>query len=135
MPQTSPAGISSPGPWLRGSEDGRLVNGRERRLLVDTLGSAIVKRIDDMCGFVVLLQRWVVGRLFAHLMRSRRLVRCVERRSTARRRSLPQTKRDGRRGLVPQRPAQRWPSRKFRISVMVMGPVPCATASPSFSRT
>jgi hypothetical protein len=33
------------------------------------------------------------------------------------------------------RAAQRWPSRNFRTSAMVIGPVPCATASPSFSRT
>lgn len=31
--------------------------------------------------------------------------------------------------------AQRWPSRNFRTSAVVIGPVPCATASPSFSRT
>ncbi|WP_405719199.1 penicillin acylase family protein [Streptomyces sp. NBC_01537] len=47
---------------------------------------------------------------------------------------LPETRRDGRRGHVPQA-AQRWPSRNFRTSAMVIGPVPCATASPSFSRT
>ncbi|MFE9558323.1 hypothetical protein ACFYOD_33230 [Streptomyces sp. NPDC006703] len=36
---------------------------------------AIVKRSDDMRGFVVLPKRWIVERFFAHLMRSRRLVR------------------------------------------------------------
>lgn len=36
---------------------------------------AIVKRSDDMRGFVVLPKRWIVERLFAHLMRTRRLAR------------------------------------------------------------
>ena len=40
---------------------------------------AIVKRSDDMRGFVVLPKRWIVERCFAHLMRSRRLVRDFER--------------------------------------------------------
>ncbi|MGW3635422.1 hypothetical protein ACWD7F_35685 [Streptomyces sp. NPDC005122] len=34
-------------------------------------------------GFVVLPKRWIVERLFAHLMRSRRLIRDVERRTTS----------------------------------------------------
>ncbi|WUB58578.1 transposase [Streptomyces griseorubiginosus] len=34
-------------------------------------------------GFVVLPKRWIVERLFAHLMRSRRLVRDFERRTTS----------------------------------------------------
>lgn len=41
---------------------------------------AIVKRSDDMRGFVVLPKRWIVERFFAHLMRTRRLVRDFERR-------------------------------------------------------
>ncbi|MFE9096928.1 IS5 family transposase [Streptomyces sp. NPDC007264] len=44
---------------------------------------AIVKRSDDMRGFVVLPKRWIVERLFAHLMRSRRLVRDFERRTSS----------------------------------------------------
>ncbi|MGW4032975.1 transposase [Streptomyces sp. NPDC004838] len=44
---------------------------------------AIVKGSDDMRGFVVLPKRWIVERLFAHLMRSRRLVRDFERRTTS----------------------------------------------------
>ncbi|WP_454340369.1 hypothetical protein [Streptomyces ambofaciens] len=44
---------------------------------------AIVRRSDDMRGFVVLPKRWIVERLFAHLMRSRRLVRDFERRATS----------------------------------------------------
>ncbi|MBO3682524.1 hypothetical protein J5X86_47575 [Streptomyces sp. NEAU-YJ-81] len=34
---------------------------------------AIVKRSDDMHGFVVLPKRWIVERFFAHLMRTRDL--------------------------------------------------------------
>ncbi|MEU6603122.1 hypothetical protein [Streptomyces flaveolus] len=34
-----------------------------------------------MRGFVVLPKRWIIEQLFAHLMRSRRLVRDVERRT------------------------------------------------------
>ncbi|MFD6907455.1 hypothetical protein [Streptomyces sp. NPDC060077] len=44
---------------------------------------AIGKRSDDTRGFVVLPKRWIVERLFAHLMRSRRLVRDFERRTTS----------------------------------------------------
>ncbi|MFE6555696.1 IS5 family transposase [Streptomyces sp. NPDC057746] len=44
---------------------------------------AIVKRSDDMSGFVVLPKRWIVERLFAHLMRSRRLARDYERRTAS----------------------------------------------------
>ena len=43
----------------------------------------IVKRSDDMRGFVVLPKRWIVERLFAHLMRTRRLARDFERRTTS----------------------------------------------------
>lgn len=41
---------------------------------------AVVKRSDDMRGFVVLPRRWVVERSFAWLMRYRRLVRIYERK-------------------------------------------------------
>jgi transposase len=44
---------------------------------------AIVKRSDDMRGFVVLPKRWIVERLFAHLMRTRRLARDYERRTAS----------------------------------------------------
>jgi transposase len=37
---------------------------------------------DDMRGFVVLPKRWIVERLFAHLIRTRRLARDYERRTT-----------------------------------------------------
>ncbi|WP_246203542.1 IS5 family transposase [Streptomyces tailanensis] len=123
----------------RGFDDGKLINGRKRHVVVDTLGLllavmvtaadtgdrtaaqvllqqvadahhllalvwadggytgslieycltalalvlAIVKRSDDMRGFVVLPKRWIVERFFAHLMRTRRLVRDFERRTTS----------------------------------------------------
>ncbi|MDN3029732.1 IS5 family transposase [Streptomyces sp. S.PB5] len=47
------------------------------------LALAIVKRSDDRKGFVVLPKRWIVERFFAHLMRSRRLARDFERRTTS----------------------------------------------------
>ncbi|MFB7476848.1 IS5 family transposase [Kitasatospora sp. NPDC056184] len=121
----------------RGFDGGKLINGRKRHVVVDTLGLllavvvtpadvgdraaaemllaqvtdahhllelvwadggytgglitfclaalalvlAIVKRSDDQKGFVVLPKRWFVERFFAHLMRTRRLVRDFERRT------------------------------------------------------
>ncbi|MET9915087.1 hypothetical protein ABZZ74_52075 [Streptomyces sp. NPDC006476] len=44
---------------------------------------AIVKRTDDMSGFVVLPKWWIVERFFAHLMRTGRLVRDFERRTAS----------------------------------------------------
>jgi transposase len=44
---------------------------------------SIVKRSDDMRGFVVLPKRWIVERFFAHLMRTRRLVRDFERSTSS----------------------------------------------------
>jgi transposase len=123
----------------RGFDGGKLINGRKRHVVVDTLGLllavmvtaadvgdraaaqvllaqvaaahhllalvwadggytgslgeyclaalalvlVIVKRSDDMRGFVVLPKRWIVERLFAHLMRSRRLVRDFERSTSS----------------------------------------------------
>ncbi|MGA5142993.1 hypothetical protein [Streptomyces azureus] len=43
----------------------------------------IVKRSDGQKGFLVLPKRWIVERFFAHLMRSRPLVRDFERRTTS----------------------------------------------------
>ncbi|MFF3645521.1 hypothetical protein [Streptomyces sp. NPDC002564] len=40
----------------------------------------MIKRTDDITGFVVLPRRWYVERSFAWLLRSRRLVRDYERR-------------------------------------------------------
>jgi transposase len=42
----------------------------------------IVKRSDDVKG-LVLPKRWIVERCFAHLMRGRRLVRDIERRTAS----------------------------------------------------
>ncbi|MFH8337440.1 IS5 family transposase [Streptomyces sp. AM6-12] len=123
----------------RGFDGGKLINGRKRHVVVDTLGLllgvmvtaadtgdriaaqvllgqvadvharlelvwadggytgglvahclttlalvvAIVKRSDATRGFVVLPKRWIVERFFAHLMRTRRLVRDFERRTAS----------------------------------------------------
>jgi transposase len=66
--------------WADGGYTGSLVEYCLARLAVVL---AIVKRSDDIRGFVVLPKRWIVERLFAHLMRSRRLVRDFERRTTS----------------------------------------------------
>ncbi|MEV0692773.1 hypothetical protein [Streptomyces sp. NPDC050388] len=50
------------------------------RLSTFALVLAIVKRSDDRRGFVMPPRRGIVEHLFARLMRSRRLVRDVERR-------------------------------------------------------
>ncbi|MGW0816935.1 hypothetical protein ACWD00_27405 [Streptomyces viridiviolaceus] len=44
---------------------------------------AIVRRTDSLRGSVVLPKRWIVERFFAHLMRSRSLVRDCERSTTS----------------------------------------------------
>ncbi|WP_424706328.1 IS5 family transposase [Kitasatospora acidiphila] len=62
--------------WADGGYTGSLV---EYSLAVLAVVLAIVKRSDDMRGFVVLPKRGIVERFFAHLMRSRRLVRDFER--------------------------------------------------------
>ncbi|MGG2460529.1 IS5 family transposase [Streptomyces sp. RGM 3693] len=66
--------------WADGGYTGSLV---EYCLAALALVLAIVKRSDDMRSFVVLPKRWIVERLFAHLMRTRRLVRDFERRTTS----------------------------------------------------
>jgi transposase len=66
--------------WADGGYTGSLV---EYCFTALALVLAIVKRSDDMKGFVVLPKRWIVERFFAHLMRSRRLVRDVERRTAS----------------------------------------------------
>lgn len=63
--------------WADGGYAGRLVTWAKQVL---AMAVTIVKRSDDMTGFVVLPRRWVVERTFAWLMRYRRLVRCYERR-------------------------------------------------------
>lgn len=64
--------------WADGGYAGRLVGGARQVLAMVV---TVVKRSDDMSGFVVLPRRWVVERTFAWLSRYRRLVRCYERRS------------------------------------------------------
>ena len=61
--------------WADGGYTGRLVNWAKEKL---QLTLQIVKRSDDMKGFVVLPRRWVVERTLGWLMRSRRLVRDFE---------------------------------------------------------
>ncbi len=61
--------------WADGGYTGSLV-GWCRDQLALTL--EIVKRTDDMAGFVVLPRRWVAERTFAWLMNSRRLARDYE---------------------------------------------------------
>ncbi|WP_123457716.1 IS5 family transposase [Streptomyces sp. PanSC19] len=62
--------------WADGGYTGGFV---EHCLTVLALVLAVVKRSDNMRGFVVLPKRWIVERFFAHLMRSRRLTRDFER--------------------------------------------------------
>ncbi|MFI6693489.1 IS5 family transposase [Streptomyces sp. NPDC050433] len=66
--------------WADGGYTGSLV---AYCLTALALVLAIVKRSDDQKGFVVLPKRWIVGRFFAHLMRTRRLARDFERRTTS----------------------------------------------------
>ncbi|WP_234390523.1 transposase [Streptomyces sp. MMG1533] len=66
--------------WADGGYTGSLV---EHCLAAFALVLATVKRSDDMRGFVVLPKRWIVERFFAHLMRTRSLVRDFERRTTS----------------------------------------------------
>jgi transposase len=61
--------------WADGGYTGRLVTWAKEKL---QLTLEIVKRSDDMTGFVVLPRRWVVERSLGWLMRSRRLVRDFE---------------------------------------------------------
>ncbi|AQS71737.1 IS5 family transposase [Streptomyces pactum] len=66
--------------WADGGYTGSLV---EYCLATFALVLAIVKRSDDQKGFVVLPKRWIAERFFAHLMRTRRLARDYERRTTS----------------------------------------------------
>ncbi|MEV7472023.1 IS5 family transposase [Streptomyces kronopolitis] len=61
--------------WADGGYIGRLVDWAKEKLQF-TL--QVVKRSDDMSGFVVLPRRWCVERTLGWLMRSRRLVRDFE---------------------------------------------------------
>ena len=62
--------------WADGGYAGKLVDAVRRRL---GLTLQIVKRTDDMTGFVVLPRRWVVERTFGWTRNSRRTVRDYER--------------------------------------------------------
>lgn len=63
--------------WADGGYAGRLVVWSKAVL---RLTVTIVKRTDNVAGFVVLPRRWVVERTFGWLTRHRRLVRDYERR-------------------------------------------------------
>ena len=66
--------------WADGGYTGSLI---EHCLAALALVLAIVKRSDDQRGFVVLPKRWIVERTNAWLMRTRRLARDYERRTTS----------------------------------------------------
>ena len=61
--------------WADGGYTGDLVDWCRNKL---ALTLQIVKRTDDMKGFVVLPRRWVAERTFVWLMNSRRMVRDYE---------------------------------------------------------
>ena len=61
--------------WPDGSYTGGLVDWCQQKLV---LTLEVVKRTDDMQGFVVLPRRWVVERTLAWFMHSRRLARDYE---------------------------------------------------------
>ncbi|MFC4607776.1 transposase [Streptomyces maoxianensis] len=61
--------------WADGDYTGSLVDWCRQKL---ALTLQIVKRTDDMAGFVILPRRWVAERTFAWLMDSRRLARDYE---------------------------------------------------------
>ncbi|WP_280719786.1 IS5 family transposase [Kitasatospora sp. MAP5-34] len=61
--------------WADGGYTGRLVAWAKETL---RLTLEVVKRSDDVSGFVVLPRRWVVERTLSWLMRSRRLARDYE---------------------------------------------------------
>jgi transposase len=63
--------------WADGGYAGKLVTWTKGTLAITV---RIVKRSDDMKGFVVLPRRWVVERTFGWIMRHRRCVRDYERR-------------------------------------------------------
>jgi len=62
--------------WADGGYAGRLVTWAAAVL---ALTVTVVKRTDDVRGFVVVPRRWVVERTFGWLSRHRRLVRDYER--------------------------------------------------------
>jgi transposase len=134
--------------WADGGYTGSLV---EHCLATLALVLAIVKRSDDMKGFVVRPKRWIVERFFAHLMRTRRLARDFERRTTSaeamvywsmtllmtRRLARPRSAR-GCTGPAPARPAS--PARpgvspSTAVPPPAPAPRPCRTLRPSPGRS
>lgn len=63
--------------WADGACAGRLVSWAREELAVEL---EIVKRPDEVSGFVVIPKRWVVERTLAWITRRRRCVRDYERR-------------------------------------------------------
>lgn len=63
--------------WADSGYSGKLVDWMQEQLQIDL---EIVKRTDDLSGFVVLPRRWVVERTFAWLGRYRRLAKDYELR-------------------------------------------------------
>jgi transposase len=61
--------------WADGGYPGQLVDWCRQKL---AFALEVVKRTDDMEGFVVLPRRWVVERTLSWLMHSRRLCRDYE---------------------------------------------------------
>lgn len=61
--------------WADGGYSGQLVDWCRQKL---AFALEVVKRTDDMEGFVVLPRRWVVERTLSWLMHSRRLCRDYE---------------------------------------------------------
>ncbi|MET4921362.1 transposase [Streptomyces sp. PSRA5] len=61
--------------WADGGYSGQLVDWCRQKLV---FALEVVKRTDDMEGFVVLPKRWVVERTLSWLMHSRRLCRDYE---------------------------------------------------------
>ncbi|WP_277922233.1 transposase [Streptomyces sp. Root369] len=90
--------------WADGGYTGSLV---EYCLATLSVVLTIVKRSDDQKGFVVLSKRWIVERLFAHLMRTRRLVRDFERSTTSAQAMVHWSMI----GLMTRRPARPHPQR------------------------
>lgn len=66
--------------WADSGYAGALVDWARQKL---ALKVEVVRRSDDMSGFVVLPRRWVVERTFAWLVNCRRLVRDYERTAAA----------------------------------------------------
>ncbi|MFI6645328.1 IS5 family transposase [Streptomyces sp. NPDC050504] len=66
--------------WADAGHSGPLI---EYCLATLGLVLAIVRRSDDMRGFVVRPKRWIVERFFDHLMHTRHLARDFERRTTS----------------------------------------------------